>query len=205
MSARAVLSAAPLAPAHRRRVAAITLAFVGLLPACRQDMHDQPRFEPFEKSDFFPDHRSARPRVPGTVARDESRDVGFADTGRVDGKLADAFPEPITTERLARGQRLFDIHCAPCHGRDGGGEGVVVRRGMRPPASFHSERVRAEPAAFYFDVMTRGFGAMFDVADRVPRDDRWAIAAYVRALQRSQTAKLADVPPEERARLEAQK
>ena len=189
--------------AWRRSFAARLGAPLLLLAACRQDMHDQPRLEPFEKSTFFGDGRAARPRVPGTVARDESRDVGYADTGRVGAGFGDAFPWPVTADVLARGRLRFDVHCSPCHGRDGGGDGVVVRRGMRVPVSFHAERLRAAPAGYFFDVMTHGFGAMFDVADVVPRDDRWAIAAYVRALQRSQSAKLADVPPDERTRLEA--
>jgi mono/diheme cytochrome c family protein len=185
-----------------RLLAAAFAAALG--SACRQDMHDQPRHEPFEADPFFADGRAARPRVPGTVAADEPRDLGFADTGRIDGELADAFPRAVTRADLERGRAKYDVHCAPCHGRAGDGDGVVVRRGLRAPESFHSARLRGMAAGHFFDVMTRGFGAMFDVADVVSRDDRWAIAAYVRALQRGRTAKLADAPPAERARLEAQ-
>jgi mono/diheme cytochrome c family protein len=173
------------------------------LASCRQDMHDQPRFESNEASQLFPDGRADRPRVPGTIAREDEIDDDFLISGRIGGELADAFPFPVTAATLERGRSLFDVHCAPCHARDGSGNGLIVQRGFPRPPSFHAERLRAAPAGHFFETMTRGVGRMFDVADRVAVRDRWAIAAYLRALQRSQSATLADVPPEERARLDS--
>ena len=153
-------------------------------------MHDQPRFEPLEACAFFADGRADRPQVPGTVARDET----------------DAGPDAasaLTRPRLELGRARYDVHCAPCHAHDGSGDGIVVKRGFPRPATFHSERLRAAPDAWFVEVMTRGFGTMFDFADVLTRDERVAVTAYVRALQRSQAATLADVPPDERAKLEA--
>ncbi len=178
------------------------LAAAALMCACRRDMQDQPRFRPFRPTTFFADGRSARPQVEGTVARGHLEEDDLLNRGIVDGKLAEEFPFPITAEILARGRDRFDIFCSPCHGRVGDGDGAVVERGMRRPTSFHAERLRAAPPGYVFDVITRGFGAMFDMSDRIPAEDRWAIVAYVRALQRSQTAKLADAPAEERRKLE---
>ena len=179
------------------RVSAVLL----VIGACRQDMHDQPRFEPLEKSAFFDDGRSARPRVPGTVARGERDPDEHLLTGKQDGALATSFPFPVTREVLERGQQRFEIYCAPCHDRAGTGQGVVVQRGLKQPPSFHVERLRNAPAGHFFDVITRGFGAMSDLSDRIETHDRWAIVAYVRALQQSQNATLEDVPPAERERL----
>jgi len=176
-----------------------------LLAGCRQDMHDEPRYEPLEASSFFEDGRSARPQVPGTVARGE---LGLDEqllTGKVGGEFAKDFPFPITPEVLARGQQRYQIFCSACHGYDGYGEGMVVQRGMKQPPSLHVERLRQVPPGYIFDVITSGFGAMFDYSDRIRPEDRWAIVAYVRALQLSQGATLADVPPDVRARLEASK
>jgi hypothetical protein len=181
-------------------------ALAGLLAApalhgCRQDMHDQPRFEPFEASAVFADGRSARPRVPGTVARGELIDDDLLATGRVAGELADLFPFEVTRPVLERGRERFGIFCAPCHAADGGGDGMIVRRGMRRPTSFHAERLREAPAGHFFDVITRGFGAMYDYSDRIAPADRWAIVAYVRVLQRSRAATFDDVPAEHRQEL----
>ena len=164
-------------------------------------MHDQPRFEPLEKSAFFDDGRSARPRVPGTVARGEREPDELLLTGKQDGELAASFPFPVTREVLERGRERFEIYCAPCHDRAGTGQGVVVQRGLKQPPSLHVERLRNAPAGHFFDVITRGFGAMTDLADRIETRDRWAIVAYVRALQLSQSATLEDVPAPERERL----
>jgi mono/diheme cytochrome c family protein len=184
----------------RRR--AWILAFV--LAACRQDMHDNPRFEAFEPSSFFADGRSSRPRVPGTVARGEREyDAHFLE-GRVAGELAPSFPWPVTAETLARGRERYDIFCSACHDRVGTGRGIVVQRGLKPPPSFHIERLRAAPPGYFFDVITRGFGAMVDLSDRIPPADRWAIVAYVRALQRSQHATVADLSSAARERLEGE-
>ena len=176
-----------------------------ILGACRRDMQDQPRFRPFRPTTFFADGRSARPQVAGTVARGELDVDDLLHRGTVDGKPAEVFPFPVTAEVLARGRDRFDIFCAPCHGRLGDGDGAIVERGMRRPTSYHAARLRAAPPGYFFDVITHGFGAMFDLSDRIPAEDRWKIVAYVRALQRSQTAALADVPDAERRKLEGER
>jgi mono/diheme cytochrome c family protein len=172
------------------------------LSACRQDMHDQPRYEPLERSAFFGDQRSARPPAPGTVARGELRDDEHLYTGKVNGELAAAFPFPVTRAVLERGRERYNIFCAPCHGGLGDGRGIVVQRGFKQPPSYQEQRLREAPIGHFFDVITNGFGAMANFDYRVPVRDRWAIAAYIRALQFSQNAALADVPAEERRRLE---
>jgi mono/diheme cytochrome c family protein len=171
--------------------------------ACRQDMHDQPRHEALERSSFFPDRRSARPQVPGTIARGELRSDTLRYAGKEDGQPADRFPYPVTTELLQRGRERYDIHCSPCHDRTGSGDGLIVQRGLKRPPSLHVDRLRAAPPGYYFDVISNGFGAMYDLSDRLAPDDRWAIVAYVRALQLSQSATLDDVPEAARADLEA--
>ena len=179
------------------------LAGICLAPllACQQQMADQPRYKPLQKSGFFGDDRSARPVVEGTVARGQLRADAHFYTGKSGGKLVDTFPFPITRAVLLRGQERFNIFCAPCHDRVGTGQGTVVRRGFRAPASYHVDRLRQAPVGHFFDVMTHGFGAMSDYAEQIPAEDRWAIAAYIRALQLSQHAALADVPEKERQRL----
>lgn len=175
---------------------------LGLLTAgCQQEMADQARYDPLEASDFFNDGRSARPLVPGTVARGQLKTDEHFYTGKVNGQLATTFPFPITREVLDRGEERFNIFCAPCHDRAGTGLGIVVRRGYRQPSSYHIDRLRSVAVGHFFDVMTNGFGAMPDYAAQIPPRDRWAIAAYVRALQLSQNATLDEVPPEERPRL----
>jgi hypothetical protein len=164
-------------------------------------MHDQPRFEAFEKSAFFADGRSARPRVAGTVARGERELDEHLEQGRVGGELATTFPLPVTRATLERGRERYDIFCAPCHDRAGTGQGVVVERGLKQPPSLHVSRLQSAPPGHFFDVITRGFGAMTDLSERIAPLDRWAIVAYVRALQQSQNATLDDVPEPERARL----
>lgn len=172
-----------------------------VLAGCSQQMSEQPRYEPLQASPFFEDGRASRPLVPGTVARGHLRADEHFSTGRSAGALADTLPFPVTREVLARGQERFDIFCAPCHGRLGNGQGMVVRRGYSPPPSFHIDRLREAPVGHFFEVITKGFGAMPDYAVQVPAGDRWAIAAYMRALQLSEHATLADVPPGERHRL----
>ncbi len=164
-------------------------------------MHDQPRYEPLEASSFFEDGRASRPLLPGTVARDDLRaDTPFY-TGKSGGTLVKDLPFPVTRQVLARGQERYDIFCAPCHDRVGSGLGIVVRRGFRPPPSLHTDRLREAPVGHFFEVMTHGSGAMADYAAQVSRRDRWAIAAYIRALQLSQRATLADVPSARRQQL----
>ena len=175
----------------------ICLSLVG----CQQKMADQPRYEPLQKSDLFEDQRASRPLVEGTVARGQlSADEEFY-TGKVNNEPAKTFPLPIDRELLLHGQERFTIFCSPCHSRLGDGQGMIVRRGFRPPPSFHIERLRDAPPGHFFDVISHGFGAMPDYGERIPPRDRWAIVAYIRALQLSQNAALADVPETERKAL----
>jgi hypothetical protein len=170
---------------------------------CRQDMHDQPKYKPYRGSDFFGDGRSARPLPEGTVARGQLREDAHLFTGRVNGQPATTFPMPVTEAVLARGRERYGIYCTPCHGLAGYGDGMVIQRGFRRASSFHVDRVRAEPVGYFYDAITNGFGAMPSYAAQIPVEDRWAIVAYVRALQLSQHATLQDVPPEKRGELGA--
>jgi mono/diheme cytochrome c family protein len=165
-------------------------------------MHDQPRFDPMQDSAFFTDARSARPLVEGTVARGHLRDDELLYTGRVNGETATVFPFAVDAKVMARGRERYDVFCAPCHGRTGQGDGMVVLRGYRRPPSMHQDRLRNAPAGHFFDVITNGFGAMPDYAAQVKAEDRWAIAAYLRALQLSGYATLNDVPPAERDKIQ---
>jgi mono/diheme cytochrome c family protein len=174
------------------------------LAGCRQDMHDAPRYEPLEASTFFGDGRGSRTLVANTVARGTLREDEHLYAGKIDGQLADTFPMPVTADVMARGRERFGVFCSPCHGRTGQGNGMVVQRGFRAPPSYHEERLRNAPVGYFFDVMTHGFGAMPDYAAQVPVADRWAIAAYIRALQFSQRATVEDVPAERRGELDAQ-
>jgi hypothetical protein len=168
---------------------------------CRQDMHDQPKFKPLRANSFFADGRSARPLVAGTVARGTLQEDDHLFTGRMNNEFVTTFPFPVTKEGILRGQERFNIFCSPCHGQLGNGEGAIVQRGMKKPPSFHIDRLRESPPGYFFNVITNGFGAMFDYSDRIPARDRWAIIAYIRALQLSQNAKLDDVPQEKRQEL----
>jgi mono/diheme cytochrome c family protein len=170
-------------------------------------MDNQPKYRPLRPSTFFEDGQSERPLVFGTVARGYLRDDVELYMGKVPGSEPPAdtttFPFPITRAVLDRGQERFNIYCSVCHGRLGNGDGMVAQRGFRPPPSYHIDRLREAPVGHLFDVMTSGFGAMPSYADQIPPRDRWAIVAYIRALQLSQHATLADVPPEERQKLTA--
>lgn len=214
---------APLRPRAARFVAVLAL-----LAGCRQDMYDQPRYEPLEPSAFFADGASARPLVPGTVARADPRGAprkliyagavagqflgdaaAYAHyyTGKVDGKDAETFPFPITRADLDRGRQRYMIFCAPCHGATGDGQGMIVRRGFSPPPPLYGPRpqvaadspvplyddLRKAPVGHFFDVMTNGRGTMYSYAERIPPDDRWKIAAYIRALQLSRYATVDDL------------
>ena len=178
-------------------VCLMCLAIVG----CNQKMDDGPRYKPLAASDFFPDGQSARPRVRGTIFHGETDLGGMAEGRGPDGELAMAFPVPVTRDLLARGQQRFDIFCSPCHGRLGNGDGMVVQRGFQAPPSYHTDRLRQAPVGHFVDVIANGFGAMSSYGTRVPPADRWAITAYIRALQRSQDTAIADVPADERQRL----
>ena len=161
-------------------------------------MHDQPKYIPLRQSAFFGDERSARPLVPGTIARGQLHEDTLLYTGKVNGADATMLPFPITEPVMTRGRERFDIYCSPCHGRTGLGDGMVVRRGYRRPPSFADDRLLQAPVGHYFDVITNGFGAMPDYASQIAAEDRWAIVAYVRALQLSEHATPADVPVSER-------
>ena len=173
---------------------------------CRQEMYDQPKYRPLEKSDFFADSRGSRPLVEGTVARGTLDSTAGALTspgapGAAD--LVTVLPMPLTRELLSRGQERYEIFCTPCHDRTGGGQGMVVRRGYRPPPSLLIDRLREAPVGHFYDVTTRGLGAMPDYAQQIPPEDRWAIAAYVKALQLSQHAPVAELTQEDRDRIDA--
>lgn len=173
-----------------------------LSTACRQDMQDQPKYKPLAASTFFPDGRSARPIPADTVARGELAAVDTAHTGEQDGDFAATIPIPITMSSLRRGQERFDIFCSPCHGRLGDGNGIVAQRGFHFPADLASDRVRALPPGYIFQVISNGYGGMGDYGDQIPAvADRWAIVAYVRALQLSRHATMDDVPGAEKAQL----
>jgi mono/diheme cytochrome c family protein len=164
-------------------------------------MHDAPRFDPLEASTLFHTAASAQPLVAGTVARGQLNDDVLLHTGKEGTEFSRAFPFPITRADLDRGQERFNIYCSPCHGRTGDGNGMVVQRGYRQAASYHIDRLREIPVGYFFDVMTNGFGAMPDYRAQIPVEDRWRIAAYIRALQLTRTATADDVPPAEMERL----
>lgn len=173
----------------------LLLLAVGLSTACRLDMHVQPKQSPFVRSDFFPDQRSERPLVPGTVARGELHADTYLYTGKLGGAFGDYMPFPLTKEALERGQQRYDIYCAPCHSLVGDGKGFVPSRGFsRIPPSYHTPRLQKAPLGYIFDVITNGYGIMPDYRSQIAPDDRWKIVAYVRALQLSQNATKADVP-----------
>jgi mono/diheme cytochrome c family protein len=187
----------------RVRTAGLLLLVAGatLAAACRQDMHVQPRYEPLDSSKFFNDGRAARQPVPGTIARGHLRINEHLYTGKINGVPVDSFPFPITRQDLERGRERFNIYCAPCHDLTGSGRGMIVQRGFPAPPSYHIERLRNAPVGHFFDVMTNGYGTMYSYAARVSPEDRWRIAAYIRALQLSEHATINDVPEKERAKL----
>ncbi len=168
---------------------------LALLAGCREDMQDQPRFKPLRESDFYADQRSSRPLVANTIARGQLQEDTYLYTGKVGPNDGTLFPFPITPDVLNRGRERFNIFCAPCHSRLGDGNGMIPQRGFRRPPSFHIDRLRAAPLGHFFDVITNGFNGMPDYGDQIPPRDRWAIIAYIRVLQLSQHATLADVPP----------
>jgi mono/diheme cytochrome c family protein len=196
---------------------AVSLALIGLVAGCRQEMADQPRYEPLEPSRLFVDGISERRPVPGTVARGRVHDDphllgGFKADAKLDaiddekaGKklepsleraadYADTFPLPIDADFMARGRERFRIYCAPCHGSTGFGSGTIVRAGYPKAESFHTERLRQAPVGYLFDVVTHGYKAMPSFRPQLPVEDRWAIIAYLRALQLSRHAELKDLP-----------
>jgi cytochrome c553 len=191
--------------AARSSARGLALACLGaaalLLVGCRLDMHVQPKYLPYEPTDFFADGRSERQPVPGTVARGQLRLDELMFTGRENGVVVDKFPFPITKADLDRGRERFNVYCTPCHDYTGTGRGMIVQRGFPQPPSYHIQRLRDAPAGHFFEVMTNGFGAMYSYAARVEPADRWRIAAYIRVLQLSRNAKIDDVPQSERAKM----
>ncbi len=172
------------------------------ITGCHEDMYQQKKYKTYTINPFFPDSLSERQLVPGTIVHTTEPDDELLSTGMVNGKAVDSFPFPVTREVLLRGQDRFNNFCTPCHGRTGYGNGMVVQRGFPAPPSYHTDSVRVLPAGFYVDVMTRGFGRMYPFASRIHPKDRWAIAAYIRALQFSQHAALAGLPENQRKRIE---
>ncbi len=164
-----------------------------LLAGCRQDMQDQPKFFPQRGTSFYADGRSVRPQVENTVARGQLREDTYFSTGMVNGKEGDSLPFPVTLQVLARGQERFNVYCSPCHSRVGNGAGMIVQRGYAPAGNFHTPRLEAAPLGHFFNVMTNGYGAMPDYAAQLTPADRWAVVAYIKALQLSQNATRADV------------
>ena len=179
-------------------VAALCLIAV---TGCRQDMHNTPTAQPLRESLFVKGESTSRLPVEDTVARGTLQDDAAFFTGKEGATAANALPFPLTAAVLDRGEQRYNIYCAPCHGLAGRGDGMIVQRGYRQPPSFHVDRLQTAPLGHFYDVMTNGFGAMPDYRAQVAPRDRWAIAAYLRALQLSQHAAAADIPAEERQKL----
>jgi hypothetical protein len=182
-----------------RRFAIVCAGALLLATGCRQDMHDEPKMIPQRGSDFFADHRGARPQVLNTVARGQLHEDSYFYTGVIQGangyrEEKDLMPFPVTMEVLKRGQERFNVYCTPCHSRVGNGLGMIVERGYKPAANLHDQVRRAQPLSHYFYVMTHGYGAMPDYSAQITPVDRWAVAAYIRALQLTDDATLKDVP-----------
>jgi cytochrome c553 len=195
-------------PDARRAVLLLSALAASLPLGCRQDMHDQNKIEPLEATPFFADGRGSRKPVDGTVARGQLKEDRHFYEGRYGdgddgprGELVDTFPVPVTRDLLLRGQERFTIYCAPCHARTGDGDGMVVRRGFQRPLTFHRDELRQAKVGYIFEVMTKGLGVMPPYAAQVPAADRWAIVAYIRALQQSRNAKIEDVPEPQRTEL----
>ncbi len=187
-------SAAPLA-------LALVLLCGGLLAGCTHEMVDQPHFKPLAAAPLLPHGQEAQPLVPGTIARGHwEQDTPFY-TGMQNGVPVTTLPVPLTAQLLQRGQQRFDIYCTPCHSLLGDGEGIVVRRGFTRPPSFHTPYLRQAPMGHFFDVISHGWGAMPDYRQQIPPADRWAIVAYIRALQASQDQTVAAVPANQRRTL----
>jgi Cytochrome C oxidase, cbb3-type, subunit III len=180
------------------RVTAVCCMAGFLLAGCslKQDMARQPKDRPLWPSDFFDDGRSARPLVENTVARGSlENDALFVP------KDSNAFPLPVNLELLQRGQDRFNIYCSPCHGLQGDGNGLVAVRGMKHPPTYHQDRLRQVPNGYIYDVISNGFGVMLDYSAQIPPRDRWAIVAYVRALQLSRNAKISELGPDLREKI----
>ena len=197
---------APRAVTSSRRLALAggLLLAAALAAGCRQDMHDTPRYEALEESDFFADKRAMRPMPEGTVARGMLRDDEVFYTGKQNGEIVHTLPAQVKLDQalLDRGQERYNIYCSPCHSPLGDGNGTVVQRGYKRPVSYHDPRLRGMGLGYFYDVITNGFGQMPDYSAQVAPADRWAIAAYIRALQLSQAGTVEDVPADQRGALE---
>lgn len=189
------------------RLAAAFAALLAVAPGCT-DMYDQAKYEPFEASPLFPDGAASRPLVQGTVPREDPRglpaveDRDLLTTGLKDGLPSKVTPFPIDREALERGRERYNIYCTPCHGYAGDGLGVIVQRGFTKPPSYTDPRLVDSPIGHFFQVMTNGHGAMYSFAARVTPQDRWKIAAYIRALQLSQGATPADLTAEDQSKIQ---
>lgn len=174
-----------------------------LFVGCRREMFRQPKENPLREDTFFSDQGGSRPLPPHTVARGQLNDDEALYNGAIGTNLVAEFPFPITREVLERGRERFEIYCSTCHGRTGEGNGMIVLRGFPAPPSYHIDRLRQAPVGHFYNVITRGYGVMYSYASRVEPRDRWAIAAYIRALQLSHNATLADATRDARTQLEA--
>lgn len=178
----------------------LLLALGVVAAGCHTDMWVQPRQDALEESDFFADKQSARPLVPGTIARDHLREDAPFFTGAKDGKWLTELPVKVDMDLLTRGKDRYRAFCTPCHGQVGDGKGMIAQRGFtlrRPVGNFHTDRLRNLPVGHYYDVITNGYGAMYSYASRVEPRDRWAIIAYIRTLQLSQKAPASVLSAEE--------
>jgi mono/diheme cytochrome c family protein len=173
-----------------------------IVSGCRQDMHNNGRLKPLEENVFFADHRASRPLIKGTVPRGALDEDEFFYRGKVGDRLVKGFPFPVTRELIAQGRERFNIYCAVCHGPTGNGDGMIVQRGFPQPPSFHEPRLREAPEGHFFHVITNGYGVMYSYAARVEPQERWAIVAYIRALQLAREGRPEDVPESDRAGLE---
>jgi hypothetical protein len=181
----------------RRTLTAVTLTGAAFLSGCRQDMHNQPKFVPQRGTTFFADGRSSRPQVENTVGRSQLREDAYFYTGMVNGAEGATLPYPVTLDVLKRGQERYNIYCSACHSRVGNGVGMIVQRGYARAGNFHSARLQAAPLGHFFSVISNGYGAMPDYSAQLTPADRWAVVAYIKALQLSQNATEAEVPSSE--------
>lgn len=183
---------------------ALMYLLIVLTTACHTDMYDQPRYDLYEQSKFFKDKATSQLAPENTIARGDLELDDHFYRGKVNGELATELPMAVTEKLLRRGQERFQIFCSPCHGQLGNGRGMIVERGMKQPASFHDARLQKAPAGYFFDVMTNGFGVMYDYRERIEPADRWAIVAYIRALQLSQAAPVSSLPAKDVLKLQGQ-
>ncbi len=193
----------PARPARLRR--AVTVLLLGLtlfMTACAGNHRDQPYIRPLEPTDKLEGEQTARGFPEDTVARGQLRDDTALYTGKVGDEYTKEFPFEVTEELLRRGQERYNISCVPCHGATGDGDGMIVKRGFKPPPPYHEQRLREVEVGYLYDVITNGYGAMNSYADQVAPRDRWAIVAYIRALQLSQNASIEDVPASERGKVD---